>query len=70
MKKPISKLIFAGYTGSKNAVQNRLKTQFVKLDFSNLMLIKCRSVGGYLAAGTKKTGDPWPMFVIFGSGKN
>ena len=27
------KLIFAGYTGSKNPVQNRLKIQFVEHDF-------------------------------------
>ena len=26
--------IFASYTGSKNPVQNRLKTKFVELDFS------------------------------------
>jgi len=35
LQKSISKFIFAGYTGSKNRkVQNRLKIQFVKLDFS------------------------------------
>ena len=33
----ILKLIFAGYTGSKNPVRNRLKIQFVELDFSNLI---------------------------------
>ena len=37
MQKSISKLIFAGYTGSKNPVRNRLKIQFVELDFSNLI---------------------------------
>ena len=31
----ISNWIFANYTGSKNQVQNRLKIQFVQLDFSN-----------------------------------
>ena len=34
------KLIFAGYTGSKNSVWNRLKIQFVELDFSNLIFQK------------------------------
>ena len=34
------KLIFAGYTGSKNSVRNRLKIQFVKLDFSKLIFEK------------------------------
>ena len=29
-----SKNIFAGYTGSKNPVQNRPKFQFAELDFS------------------------------------
>ena len=42
-KKSISKLIFAGYTGSKNQVQNRLKIKFVELDFSKSMY---RSTGG------------------------
>ena len=37
LKKSISKLIFAGYTGSENPVRNRLKIQFVKLDFSKLI---------------------------------
>jgi hypothetical protein len=48
LKKSISKWIFAGYTGSKNQVWNRLKIQFVKLDFSKLILteIKYRSTGG------------------------
>ena len=36
----ISKLIFAGYTGSKNQVRNRLKIQFVELDFSKLIFQK------------------------------
>ena len=40
LQKSISKLIFAGYTGSKNQVKNRLKTQFVKLDFSGLIFQK------------------------------
>ena len=30
-------MIFAGYTGSKNPVRNRLKIQFVELDFSKLI---------------------------------
>ena len=40
LQKSISKLIFAGYTGSKNPVRNRLKIQFVKLDFSKLIFQK------------------------------
>jgi hypothetical protein len=40
LQKSISKLIFAGYTGSKNPVQNRLKIQFVELDFYNLIFQK------------------------------
>ena len=43
LQKFISKLIFAGYTGSKNSVRNRLKIQFVEIDFSE---IKYRSTGG------------------------
>ena len=38
----ISKLIFAGYTTSKNQVPNRVKIQLVELDFSE---IKYRSTG-------------------------
>ena len=37
LQKSISKLIFAGYTGSKNPVRSRRKIQFVELDFSNLI---------------------------------
>ena len=33
-------MIFAGYTGSKNQVQKRLKIQFVELDFSKLIFQK------------------------------
>ena len=47
LQKSISKLIFVGYTGSKNPVQNRLKIQFVKLDFSKLIFQKssmCRKI--------------------------
>ena len=33
----ILKLIFAGYKGNKNPVWNRLKMQFIKLDFSKLI---------------------------------
>ena len=40
LQKSISKLIFAGYTGSKNPVRNRLKIQFVELDFSKLIFQK------------------------------
>ena len=43
--------IFAGYTGSKNSVWNRLKIQFVELDFSKLIfqksIHKYRSTGGW-----------------------
>ena len=36
----ISKLIVAGYTGSKTPVWNRLKIRYVELDFSNLIFQK------------------------------
>ena len=36
----ISKLIFAGYTSSKNPVPNTLRIQFVELDFSSLIFQK------------------------------
>jgi hypothetical protein len=34
------KLIFAGYTGSKKRAQNRLKIQFVEINFSKLIFQK------------------------------
>jgi hypothetical protein len=37
LQKSILKLIFAGYTGSKNPVRNELKIQLVELDFSNFI---------------------------------
>ena len=40
LQKSISKLIFAGYIGSKNPVWNRPKIQFFKIDFSKLILQK------------------------------
>ena len=40
LQKSIPKLIIAGYTGSKNPVRNRLKIQFVELNFSNLIFQK------------------------------
>ena len=40
LHKSISKLIFAGYTGSKNQVWNRLKIQFVELNFPKLIFQK------------------------------
>ena len=40
LQKPILKLIFAGYKGSKNQVLIRLKIQFVELDFSELIFQK------------------------------
>jgi hypothetical protein len=40
LQKSILKLIFAGYTGSKNQVRNRQKIQFVELDFSKLIFQK------------------------------
>ena len=40
LQKSILKLIFVGYTGSKNTFRNRLKIQLVKLDFSNLIFQK------------------------------
>ena len=45
LQKSISKLIFAGYTGCKNPVWNRLKIQFVELDFSNLIFQKSSTDG-------------------------
>ena len=47
LQKSISKLIFAGCTGSKNQVWNRLKIKFAELDFSKLIFskIKYRSTG-------------------------
>ena len=36
-------MIFAGYIGSKNLVWNRLKIQFVELDFSYLIFQKLRT---------------------------
>ena len=41
----ILKLIFAGYTGRKNPVRNRLKIQFFELDFSNLIFQKSSTDG-------------------------
>ena len=40
LQKSISKLIFAGYTGSKNQVRNRLKVQLVELNFSKWIFQK------------------------------
>ena len=40
LQKSISKSFFAGYTGSKNSVWNRLKFQFVELDFPKLIFQK------------------------------
>ena len=45
LQKSISKLIFPGYAGGKSPVQNRLKIQFVKLDFSNLIFKKSSTDG-------------------------
>ena len=58
MQKSISKLIFAGYTGSKNPIWNRLKIQFVELDFSKLFFQK---------SSTDQQGD-WPMTKNSGNG--
>ena len=44
-RKSILKLIFAGYTGSKNPVRNRLKIQFFELDFSTLIFEKSSTDG-------------------------
>ena len=45
LQKSIPKLIIAGYTGSKNPVRNRLKIQFVELNFSNLIFQKSSTDG-------------------------
>ena len=37
LQKSILKLIFAGFTDSKNPGQNRIKIQFIELDFSKLI---------------------------------
>ena len=50
LQKSISKLIFAAYTDSKNPVWNRLKIQFVQLDFSKLIFQK--STGGLEIRGS------------------
>ena len=38
-----AKLIFIGYTGSKNPIQIRLKIQFVELDFSKKLVLATSS---------------------------
>ena len=40
LQKSISKLIFVGYTGSKNPVWSRMKIHFVELDFFKLIFQK------------------------------
>ena len=45
LQKSISKLIFADYIGRKNPVQNKLKIQFIKFDFSNLISQKSSTDG-------------------------
>ena len=40
LQKSISKSVFAGYSGSQNSVWNKLKLQFVELDFSKLIFQK------------------------------
>jgi hypothetical protein len=53
LQKSISKLIFPGYTGSKNPVRNRLKIKFVELDFSKLIFQK---------SSTDQQGEFLPLF--------
>ena len=60
LQKSISKLIFAGYTGSKNPVRNRLKIQFVELDFSKLIFQKS-STDQLILIGKNLKKD-WPFF--------
>ena len=36
-------MIFEGYTGNKNPARNRLKIQFIELDFSQLIFQKSRT---------------------------
>ena len=59
LQKSILKSIFAGYTGSKNPVRNRLKIQFVKPDFSKLIFQKSSTdqQGATVANWTKKSDD-------------
>ena len=59
---------FAGYTGSKNPVWNRLKIQFIELDFSKLIFQKssrdqqggCHSISLYVNLTQVK--DLLPLF--------
>ena len=44
-KSSLTNWIFAGYTDSKNPVRNRIKIQFVKLDFSNMIFQKSSKDG-------------------------
>ena len=63
LQKSILKLIFADYTGSKNPVRNRLKIQFVELDFSNLIFQKssmCKSVCNNKFQTAKSKVNKWP----------
>ena len=60
MQKSISKLIFAGYTGSKNPVRNRLKKQFIELDFSK---IKYRWIG--VRQDLQVPGLAQPLLLIY-----
>ena len=53
---------FEGYTGSKNPVRNRLKIQFVELDFSK---IKYRWIGHMLYTGFLNWYFSWePIYIM------
>ena len=54
------KLICAGYTGSKKQVRNRLKIQFVELDFSKLIFQKSSTdQQGVIFLGTSFSPDKY-----------
>ena len=58
MQKSISKLIFAGYTGSKNPVPKRLKIQSIEFDFYKLIFQK---------SSRDQQGDKAITYTIVGS---
>ena len=65
-QKSILKLFFADYTGSKNPVWNRLKIQFVELDFSKLIFQKSSTdqQGVWIFSWPSKTYDSGIKLII------
>ena len=66
LQKSISKLIFEGYTASKKSVWNRLKIQFVELDFSKLIFQKSSTdqQGVWIFSWPSKTYDSGIKLII------